>query len=1260
MRFLVCAAVSCSMLVPSRPGWALRARGRMGQPSSKRRIRVAIRSLLTVVALAALAGPSAAQPTPVPIAEACTGGGAVPAACFASGFVWPADAQSTTGPVSLPDDGVVVAGTVAGRQWPAARVMPAPWPWRPIGERNGFVARYRAGDVVADWVVPFSQSYINHVLPAPGGAFYVFGTSASPRVPEPPIPGTTPDTRSFFAVLEGDGRLRSLAFTSQQFSGLMTVNDAGEIVVADSHLLRRFDPVTLQQLDARNIADGYFAILLADAHVIALAGWEGDPAPGAVRTLVRWRRSDLHEDARVPVAGLGVLRGLSAAAEDDDHVWLATVSTGATLPLSPACPEAATPSDEVLLLRVAWGSRSVVSARCITRVPQRSAPIISVTRDGRVQVRGVAAAGESRDRYEPVVVRSDDGGRSWHDANDGLSGGGTLVPVTASIAYLHAMQSIHRTTDGGQTWRDVSLSDYWTVNGFSVNPHRPTELWVSAQAPGYETALFRSRDGGESWTEVVRSWPSGVTLPRWFDPASGRVWGNSSQLGGWVVSDDDGVTWRTWGEPGMSILDGSPAGRSYANGGSLERYGLHWSADGGQSWSPALGFGESDGMGIDASDIFPVVVPRSASLLAANPRRPDQAIAATSRAVFATANGGASWQMTGRLNIEALAVAGWTSAGAPVLYQWRTKLQYGGPTLVWRSDDLGASWHARADCEACQAIAPVPGNPDILYATGTRSTQFLPYREFDALGQLVLAADLQYTPGSPDWWGPWSRGVSIADADANGLTDSWEVQFGPALGGPDADPDGDGRLNRTEMLERTHPTATWTAGFAEGFGPMFRTSLDVWNPSASEMARAWLRSERGGVVVDARLVLVPPRSYRRLEHPAGGATTEQSLVIESNVPLVISRTSWWGFAGSELMHAATAESPQPAWYFAEGTTRPGFETFYVLHNPGETPTDVRITWLPSTGTATAARTIALAPHARASVWVNAEAPELAGDDVAALVESLDGVPILAERSVYHSNDRRTLGGGTSTAGAPAPSTSWIFAEGAAGAGFDTYLLLANPADAAADVTVELLYEDGSTASRSIVVPALRRMSIDVGAWRDGHASFSTIVAASRPIVAERTTWWPNGQAAGVAWWEVAADGHVSTGATAAAPQWWFSGAAEDYLPSMRSYTSYPGATYLSIAKLTDAADVALVTLTSDEGDVVERVVDLPAGRRRVTVPVSELATGTPTFAGGRVAIDVQAGDPSTGIVVEQSIYALGPYWATRAGASMTGVPAPRR
>jgi hypothetical protein len=86
------------------------------------------------------------------------------------------------------------------------------------------------------------------------------------------------------------------------------------------------------------------------------------------------------------------------------------------------------------------------------------------------------------------------------------------------------------------------------------------------------------------------------------------------------------------------------------------------------------------------------------------------------------------------------------------------------------------------------------------------------------------------------------------------------VQFGPALGGPDADPDGDGRLNRTEMLERTHPTATWTAGFAEGFGPMFRTSLDVWNPSASEMARAWLRSERGGVVVDARLVLVPPRS----------------------------------------------------------------------------------------------------------------------------------------------------------------------------------------------------------------------------------------------------------------------------------------------------------------------------------------------------------------------------------------------------------------
>jgi hypothetical protein len=72
------------------------------------------------------------------------------------------------------------------------------------------------------------------------------------------------------------------------------------------------------------------------------------------------------------------------------------------------------------------------------------------------------------------------------------------------------------------------------------------------------------------------------------------------------------------------------------------------------------------------------------------------------------------------------------------------------------------------------------------------------------------------------------------------------------------------------------------------------------------------------------------------------------------------------------------------------------------------------------------------------------------------------------------------------------------------------------------------------------------------------------------------------------------------------------------------------------------------------------VVDLPAGRRRVTVPCRNWPPERRTFAGGRVAIDVQAGDPSTGIVVEQSIYALGPYWATRAGASMTGVPAPRR
>jgi hypothetical protein len=106
--------------------------------------------------------------------------------------------------------------------------------------------------------------------------------------------------------------------------------------------------------------------------------------------------------------------------------------------------------------------------------------------------------------------------------------------------------------------------------------------------------------------------------------------------------------------------------------------------------------------------------------------------------------------------------------------------------------------------------------------------------------------------------------------------------------------------------------------------------------------------------------------------------------------------------------------------------------------------------------------------------------------------------------------------------------------------------------------VELLYEriDGLAYDRGA---GLAPMSIDVGAWRDRHACSRR---SSRPAAhrAERTTWWPNDQAAGARVVAGGADGHVSTGATRL-PQWWFSGAAR--LPAVDAELHVmPGATYL--------------------------------------------------------------------------------------------------
>ncbi len=392
-----------------------------------------------------------------------------------------------------------------------------------------------------------------------------------------------------------------------------------------------------------------------------------------------------------------------------------------------------------------------------------------------------------------------------------------------------------------------------------------------------------------------------------------------------------------------------------------------------------------------------------------------------------------------------------------------------------------------------------------------------------------------------------SQLVSIAqgsdDTDGDGLTDAWETRFGldpssaDGADGPLGDPDGDGRLNREELAEGTHPRGFFTRGFAEGAtGPFFDTRMVVFNPSPSAPARVLLRflTVRGAPA--SAFVTVPPLSRRTVdpERDAGLAQAEFSTIVESDRTVVTDRTMRWDATGYGA-HAETSVAPAATWYFAEGATHSQFDLFYLLANPTREPVDVLVRYLLPAPAASLERTYRVPALGRRTVWVDVEDPALAETDVSAIVSAQGGAPIVVERAMYRPRGDELFAAGHASVGAVAPAEQWFFAEGATGEFFDTFLLVGNPTDREARFEVRYLLPDGEVVAVPHAAPALSRTTIwvDREDARLADTAFAVDVRSANgvPVVVERAMWWPGPTAAT---WEEA---HASGGLTTPASRW---------------------------------------------------------------------------------------------------------------------------
>jgi lysophospholipase L1-like esterase len=255
------------------------------------------------------------------------------------------------------------------------------------------------------------------------------------------------------------------------------------------------------------------------------------------------------------------------------------------------------------------------------------------------------------------------------------------------------------------------------------------------------------------------------------------------------------------------------------------------------------------------------------------------------------------------------------------------------------------------------------------------------------------------------------------------------------------------------------------------------------------------------------------------------------------------------------------------WYLAEGATglSADFVEDILIGNPSNQDARVRITWLLSlAGTEppppdfVGTHELTVKASSRTSVRVNA-LPGLSTAQVSAIVESLDGVDLVVERTMaWPSTTRR---GAHNSGGVVSPATRWFLAEGATGF-FSAFVLIANPDPVnTARVKATFLKPGGGTvvyspnpadpsAEEITLAPGSRYtiwVNAEVPELADGQA-FSTIVESMNGvgIIVERAMYWNTTQ--------VFEGGHGSVGVTQSALTWLFAEGTTRAVPGLVFHT----------------------------------------------------------------------------------------------------------
>ncbi len=227
------------------------------------------------------------------------------------------------------------------------------------------------------------------------------------------------------------------------------------------------------------------------------------------------------------------------------------------------------------------------------------------------------------------VWKTTNAGLSWENITDGKTdissvGAITVAPSDPNVLYVGTGESqlredltygtgLYRSTDAGESWQHLGLTETHQVTAIRVHPGNPDVAYVAAIGhafgPNPERGVFRTLDGGKSWKQILFLDDSTGATDLALDPTNPRIlyasmwkfqrspWGMDAGGGrsGLWKSTDGGDTWTDLSaNPGMPKaplgkigIDVSPANprRLYASVEAKDTLGgIFRSDDAGATW----------------------------------------------------------------------------------------------------------------------------------------------------------------------------------------------------------------------------------------------------------------------------------------------------------------------------------------------------------------------------------------------------------------------------------------------------------------------------------------------------------------------------------------------------------------------------------------------------------------------------------------------------------------------------------------------------